>query len=264
MATTNSKSFRSYLHQRSDTGNKYSSGRLLIDAGSAQFPGAGVLTVGGARRGGAGYINYLSRESLPTELILHAYPDVVPLHSADGIDGQDFDALVVGPGSPKISSLPAGSRLVIDGGALALVTTPAPAHQLWVLTPHEGEVKKMGFDPSDRRSCAERIARDVNAVVLLKGRHSLVATPQGILYTDQVAGSELSTAGTGDVLAGFIGSMIASHRPSSLNQAGEITAHALEIYSAAGRSAIKRRAPLVATDLLDEIPRLLAQEGTFL
>lgn len=261
MATTNSKSFRSYLHQRGDSGNKYTSGRLLIDAGSSHYPGAAVLAVGGARRGGAGYINYLSRESLPTELVLRAYPDVVPLPSADP---HDFDAVVIGPGAPDISSIPYGKRMIIDGGALAYATTPAPEDCIWILTPHEGEAKKMGFDPSARRSCAEQMARELRAVLLLKGRHSLVATPEGILYTDQIAGSELSTAGTGDVLAGFLGSMIAAHRPDSLNQAGEVTAHAVEIYSAAAQSAMKRRAPLVATDLLEEIPRLLAQEGTFL
>ena len=260
MATINNK-FRTYLHQRDSLGNKYTSGRLLIDAGSQSFPGAAVLTVGGARRGGAGYINYLSRESLPTDLVLRAYPDVVPLQSLESVH---VDAAVVGPGSPNLSQLPECRRLIIDGGALALITEPAPTDALWILTPHEGEIKKMGFDPRDRQSCVLNAARAFNAIVLLKGKASIVATPAGITFIDQVAGSELSTAGTGDVLAGFIGSMIASHRPDSLESGAEIVAHGVEIFSAAAQSALKRRIPLVATDLLEEIPTLLAQEGTSL
>ena len=261
MATTNSLKLRSYLHQRSLHGNKYTSGRLLIDAGSTRFPGAAVLAVGGARRGGAGYINYLSREELPTHLVLSAYPDVVPLTE---ISDQHFDAIVVGPGSPHLSSLPDGPPLIIDGGALALVTKAAPAEQLWILTPHEGEMKRIGFDPSDRAEAALQAARELHAVVLLKGHRSIVANPSGIVYIDEIAGPELATAGTGDVLAGLIGSMIAAHRPNTLEGASEITAHAVEIHSTAAHSLLQKRIPLVATDLIDEIPRLLAQEGTFL
>ena len=262
MATTSSSnSFSSFLKQRPLDGNKYTSGRLLIDAGSHHFPGAAVLTVGGARRGGAGYINYLSREKLPTELVLHAYPDVVPVSD---YDEQKIDAIVIGPGSPNITTLPHATRMIIDGGALALISHPAPTDQLWILTPHEGEIAKMGFDPSNREACAVKVARELNAVVLLKGRHSLVATPQEISFIDQVAGPELSTAGTGDVLAGLLGSMIAAHRPDSLQHAAEILTHAVQIFSAAAQSALRSRVPLVATDLIDEIPRLLAQEGTSL
>lgn len=258
MATTNNK-FRSYLHHRTLLGNKYTSGRLLVDAGSLKFPGAAVLAVGGARRGGAGYINYLSRETLPTELILRAYPDVVPLSV---IADEKFDAILVGPGSPQIHQLPQCERLVIDGGALSFVKRAAPHGQIWVLTPHEGELRNMGFaldSGSNREALAMRVARELNAVLLLKGHHSIVATPTGIIFTDLVAGTELSTAGTGDVLAGLVSSMIASHRPESLTAAGEITAHAVEIFAAAAHSAITVRAPLVATDLLETIPTLLAQ-----
>jgi hydroxyethylthiazole kinase-like uncharacterized protein yjeF len=261
LATSNNRSFRSYLHQRSDTGDKYTSGRLLIDAGSSQFPGAAVLTVGGARRGGAGYINYLSREPLPTELVLRSYPDVVPLSD---IGTHEFDAIVVGPGGPDISSLPTDKRVIIDGGALAYVTSPAPAGRIWILTPHEGEARRMGFEPSNRESCALKAAQELRAVVLLKGRHSIVATPDGISFTDKRAGTELSTAGTGDVLAGLIGSMISAHRPNMLREAAEVVAHSVEIFAAAAYSSMRRRAPLVATDVMEEIPRLLAQEGTSL
>ena len=237
---------------------------MLVDAGSAQFPGAAVLAVGGARRGGAGYINYLSRESEPTNLVLRAYPDVVPLSVSRELNAQQFDAILVGPGSPIITELPAARRLVIDGGALTLATQPLSANQIRILTPHEGEIRKLGFDPSDRSACALEAAAQLHSVLLLKGRNSIVATPKEIIFIDGAAGPELSTAGTGDVLAGLIASMIASHRPNTLTHAAEITAHAVEIFSAAAKFAITSRAPLVATDLLDAIPMLLARGETSL
>ncbi len=215
-----------------------------------------MLTTGGARRGGAGYLNYLAREPLPTDLVVRAYPDVVPITDDDGVD---FDAVVVGPGSPFISTLPHSRRVIIDGGALAKISEPCPRDRIWILTPHEGEAKRMGFDPSAREECAKQIASDLNCVALLKGPRSIIATPREIVYIDDVAGPELSTAGTGDVLAGFIASMIAAHRPDSLKQAGEIVAHSVEIYSAAARLSLTQRAPLVATDLLEALPMLLAQ-----
>jgi len=260
LATTSNK-LREYLHPRGLLGNKYSSGRVLVDAGSQNFPGAAVLAVGGARRGGAGYINYRNRAELPTHLVLHSYPDVVPLVE---VDPALFDAILVGPGSPEISELPENQRVIVDGGALTLVTDPAPAQQVRILTPHEGELRRMGFDPSDREAAAIKAANQSRSVVLLKGFRSVVATAHGIHYIDEIGGTELSTAGTGDVLAGLLASMIAAHRPDSLELAAKITAHAVEICSKAARAACNNRFPLVATDLVEEIPRQLAQGETSL
>lgn len=232
---------------------------MLIDAGSTRFPGAAVLAVGGARRGGAGYINYLSRENLPTELVLHAYPDVVPLNLAsDAEEISRVTTLLIGPGSPAVTAIPDAQRVIIDGGALTLVTKPAPTGHIWVLTPHEGEAKKMGFDPSDRENCALRIAQELHAITLLKGYHSIISTPDGILHIDEIGGPELSTAGTGDVLAGLIASMLASHQPQTISSAASIVVNAVTIFARAAQSSRSKRAPLVATDLLEEIPLLLA------
>ena len=233
---------------------------MLIDAGSARFPGAALLAVGGARRGGAGYINYLSRENLPTELVLHAYPDVVPLNrERDSEEIAKCTTALIGPGAPDVHELPQAQRVIIDGGALGLVTKPAPAERIWVLTPHEGEVQKMGFDPSDRESCAVRVAHELHAITLLKGYRSIIATPEGILHIDEIGGPELSTAGTGDVLAGLIASMLASHQPQTISSAASIVVNAVTLFAAAAQSSRSKRAPLVATDLLEEIPLLLAQ-----
>lgn len=249
------------LHKRTLTGNKYTSGRLLVDAGSTRFPGAAVLAVGGARRGGAGYINYLAREKFPTDLVLNAYPDVVPLYGeTDGKEISQCPTVLIGPGAPEVHLLPDVPRLVIDGGALTLIKKPASSESLWVLTPHEGEIKKMGFDPSNRERCALTAARELNAIVLLKGFQSIVARPDGIFHIDEIGGTELSTAGTGDVLAGFIASMLASHQPKNYGAAAPIVADALSIFAKAAKTSVAKRAPLVATDLLEEIPLQLAKQ----
>jgi ADP-dependent NAD(P)H-hydrate dehydratase / NAD(P)H-hydrate epimerase len=223
-----------------------------------------VLAVGGARRGGAGYINYLARETLPTELILHAYPDVVPLNPiADSEEISKCGTALIGPGSPAATELPDVARLIVDGGALQLLDKrPIRRDQILVLTPHEGEAKKMGFDTSDREECAISLAKSFNGIALLKGFHSIVATPSGIVHIDEMGGPELSTAGTGDVLAGLIASMLASHQPTTIDSAATIVVRALTIFTSAAKSAITHRAPLVATDLLDEIPRQLAIDPT--
>jgi hydroxyethylthiazole kinase-like uncharacterized protein yjeF len=268
LATSNSNSLQAnsseplaaLLHQRDQRGSKYSSGRLLVDAGSTRYPGAAVLALGGARRGGAGYINYLARETLPTELVLHAYPDVVPLNpERDAAEISKSATVLIGPGSPAATELPDVARLIVDGGALQLLSkTPLRRDQILALTPHEGEAEKMGFDTSDREKCAQSIAKSFNGIALLKGFHSIVATPSGIVQIDEIGGPELSTAGTGDVLAGLIASMLASHQPTTLDSAATVVVSSLTIFASAAKSAITHRAPLVATDLLDEIPRQLA------
>ena len=263
MATTSNNSHHSPLHSRSLTGNKYTSGRVVIDAGSQKFPGAAVLAVGGARRGGAGYINYITRDQLPSELVAHAYPDVVPLASGELGHLDTSDAIVVGPGAPAIASLPRARRIVVDGGALSYVHS-AFTSEIAVLTPHEGELRSMGVDPTDRVSAAITAATRWNCILVLKGYRSIVATPGGVVHIDELGGPELSTAGTGDVLAGFLGSMLAAHKPDTLDSSAQVVIGALTLFSRAAQSSIKKRAPLVATDLLDEIPRLLAQGETFL
>ena len=65
------------MNERSLDAHKYSHGTVAVIAGSDQYPGAAVLTVGGARRGGAGYIQYLDLNERPTDLVLQTYPDVI-------------------------------------------------------------------------------------------------------------------------------------------------------------------------------------------
>ena len=239
--------------------HKYSRGTVGIWAGSSRFPGAAVLTTGGARRGGAGYINFFDQQNLSTELVLRAYPDVVPIRSIDSdrIDSDRIDAWVVGCGAPKIKRLPQSRYLVLDGSALSRARESHAAFT--VMTPHEGEALALGFALDERIDNAGAIAAEFNAICVLKGPGTIIASPEGTYLIDEIGGSELATAGTGDILAGLIGSMLASWQPTNLDEAMEVVSYAVTAHSLAGVAAAKKCNPVVATDLLEQLPKVLAE-----
>jgi hydroxyethylthiazole kinase-like uncharacterized protein yjeF len=110
------------------------------------------------------------------------------------------------------SSLP----VLLDADALTLLVGGQHATDLrrdapLVITPHDGEFKRLaGEDPgADRMSAACRLAAWTNAVVLLKGDRTIVATPGGEVFANPTGSSALATAGSGDVLAGLLGSLLA-------------------------------------------------------
>ncbi|MEI6866867.1 MAG: NAD(P)H-hydrate dehydratase [Actinomycetes bacterium] len=232
--------------------HKYSRGVVGIVAGSEKYPGAAVLCVGGARRGGAGYVKYLSQANFPTQLVLQAYPDVVPITT---IEEGMADAWVLGSGSPEVTSFPAGKIVVLDGSAMTLAGT---AHEgLTIITPHEGEAEKLGFKIDDREKSALRMAAALNVIVVLKGPGTVIATPSGFGHIEKSGGKELATAGTGDILAGLMGSMMASWRPTTFEAAAKIAIKAVKAHGLAGKLAATKSSPVVATDVLAALPKVL-------
>jgi NAD(P)H-hydrate repair Nnr-like enzyme with NAD(P)H-hydrate dehydratase domain len=106
---------RHHLPVRKNDANKYSHGKVAVIAGSDKYPGAAVLCAGGARRGGAGYINYVALDKLPSQLVLSAFPDVVPINKVKEFSG---DAIVIGSGAPKLPrgfTFPESRYLFLDG-----------------------------------------------------------------------------------------------------------------------------------------------------
>jgi ADP-dependent NAD(P)H-hydrate dehydratase / NAD(P)H-hydrate epimerase len=246
-----------HLPVRQSDANKYSHGVVAIIAGSDKYPGAAVLCVGGARRGGAGYIQYVALSRIATELVLHQYPDVVPLAKAREFKG---DSIVIGSGAPKLPrgfTFPDSRYLVLDSDAMALAANSNTAFT--VITPHEGEAEKLGFPikNGDRRGTALAIAKHFHVIVVLKGHNSVIASPDGTVIVDKSGGSELATAGTGDVLAGLIGSMLSSWAPSNLKECIQVVAKAVAVHGLAGKYASKSLAPITATDLLEALPKVL-------
>lgn len=246
------------IPKRKKDANKYSHGTVAVMAGSSKYPGAAVLCVGGARRGGAGYIKYLTRESEPTQLVLSAYPDVVPISSAKEFAG---DSWVIGSGAPKLPArfiFPESRFLVLDGDAMALAKNSDTAFT--IITPHEGEAKKLGFEiksVKDRPRVALEMAKKLHVIVVLKGANTLIAAPDGTVITNKNGGPELATAGTGDILAGLIGAALASNMPTNLKETTKVVAAAVEVHSKAGRIALAKSPSVNATDVLEALAQAL-------
>ncbi len=237
-----------YLAVVPSNANKYTRGVVGVCAGSEKFPGAAVLCVGGARRGGAGYVKFFAGSKSLSKLVTNNFPDVVTI---DDFHDQKIDAIVVGPGNPKPIDIPSEIPLVLDSSSIAFVDVKR--NPITVLTPHEGELKYLGYTLKSRNETAQRIANELGAILVLKGEASIVAAPNLSPLIDELGGVELSTAGSGDLLAGLIGSMLASWKPKSIAEAQKVVFKAVQMHSAAGKLARKRNNPVVATDILEAL-----------
>ena len=245
--------------------HKYSRGVVAVIAGSKKYPGAAILTVGGARRGGAGYVKFFDKHHSLTNLVISQFPDVVPFSS---IVGEKIDALVVGPGATSLRKLPSRISIVLDSGAFDLARQRekgvADTDQIIVVTPHEGELASLGFSLTKRTitskdhdkiriEVAQKVADSLNVICVLKGHRTIIAAPGAQHLVNLNSGPELATAGSGDILAGLIASFIASYKPQSILQAQEIVSQAVHLHSTAGRHAASKKKSVVATDILESL-----------
>lgn len=190
--------------------HKYTRGVVGVRCGSAAYPGAGLLSVAGADTGLCGMVRYVGDPAV-ADRVRAAHPEVV---------GQGrVQAWVVGSGGGGTAgralaeALDDGVPVVVDADALAHV--PARVGVPAVLTPHAGELAAMlGTDRAEVEARPLRHARqaadDFDAVVLLKGRHTLVASPGGRVRVTTTGVPWLATAGAGDVLGGLVGALLAA------------------------------------------------------
>jgi ADP-dependent NAD(P)H-hydrate dehydratase / NAD(P)H-hydrate epimerase len=232
-----------HLPPRGARSHKGDFGRLLVVAGSLEYPGAAVLTGLGAMRAGAGLVRVAAAESVLARMA-GAAPELTWMaldEEAPGLIGPGgwrrlaaeapaYDALVIGPGLGRqpttlrrtrsfIGSL--GRPAVIDADGLNALAADArwwkPTHAALVLTPHPGEFARLtGSAAPDADDDVGREAAAVEAsgrwghVVVLKGARTVVAAPDGAVLRSSVASPALATAGSGDVLAGAIGAFLAA------------------------------------------------------
>lgn len=255
--------------------DKYSRGVLCVVTGSAAYPGAAVLSVEAAARTGVGMIRYIGPGE-PRRLVLERRPEVViqpgtaqAFLMGSGIDPTTIDGTQV---AVIESALGGAAPLVLDAGLLGRV---ADASAPRVITPHSRELARLltaaGMTVDDRDVSrvpdvwAERAADEFGATVLLKGAVTHIATPandRGERFHAVVASSThwMAAAGTGDVLAGILGSLVATHAdavtadPDAL---GPLAATAAYIHAQAGERA-SGGGPLVALDVAEAIPAVIA------
>lgn len=225
--------------------NKYTRGVVSIAAGSQKYPGAGVLCTAGARHSGAGMVRSP----------VTGFPDVV---AASG----RTDAYVVGPGlaDPQrlaeavTQALESGRPVVLDAEALSAVSA-GPV----VITPHTGEFARLGFDVgTDRVAAVRAAASHLQVAVLLKGAVTVVAAPDGQVFINTHSSPNLATAGSGDVLAGMLGGLLARHfvgREPDLTVMARAAACAALVHGEAGKRATY---PATALDIADQVRAAVA------
>jgi hydroxyethylthiazole kinase-like uncharacterized protein yjeF len=242
--------------------DKYSQGVVGIVAGSATYPGAAVLCTGAALRTRPGLVRYAGTA---TDGVRAAWPEAIVTDGRPGDAGR-VQSWVVGPGmgtdddarSLLAEVLGTDLPVVVDADALTMLAgdpslvrdRSAPT----LLTPHDREFARFGSEPGpDRVGAARRLAADLGCAVLLKGEATVVADAGGTAFVNATGTPWLATAGTGDVLAGIAGSLLATGLDAG--QAGAVAAH---LHGRTGELAAER-GPLLAGDLIRRLPEAIGR-----
>ncbi|WP_414935896.1 NAD(P)H-hydrate dehydratase [Amycolatopsis sp. cmx-11-51] len=239
--------------------DKYSQGVVGVAAGSATYPGAAVLAAGAAMRATSGLVRYAGHAA---DVVRGRWPEVIATGSVTdagrvqawvvgpgigtGNEGRDVLRFVLGRGVPVCADADATTIIARSPDVLDARDPDTPL----VLTPHAGEFERlMGSPPgADRVAAARSAARKYDAVVLLKGHCTVVAAPDGRALVNTPRGSWLATAGSGDVLSGLVGALLAAGLDPWL--AAGSAAH---VHSLAGSLAADG-APTAASGILDAVP----------
>ena len=273
------------LPARPRDGHKGTFGTVVVLAGSQGYTGAAYLTSMGAARSGAGIVRLMVAQSIYpilaekcSEVIVGPVPEISPGvvgHAALSAVQRGFSGAasgIVGPGIGRdtstrrlIENLIARVTvpLVLDADALNLLSEhrsilPKLSPDI-VLTPHPAEFGRLAnLETSavqkDRRGIASRFAKTWNKVVVLKGAGTVIAAPDGRITLNPIATPALASGGTGDVLAGLIGGLMAQKLPPF-----EAAVTGVHIHSLAGTDleASIGQAGVLASDLLPQIPRVM-------
>ena len=265
--------------------DKNSRGRVLVVGGGAWGPGAALLCGLAALRAGAGKVQVAAADRFASALAI-AFPEAAILTVPSTSEGEflidatevltshvvEADAIIVGPGmldkdvaaaiAIGLAACPGSGSFVLDAGALTglqLESALGSSQGRLVLTPHAGEMasllgREIGVIEADPLTPAREVATALKAVVIMKGPHTFVVSPDGSawLHRDGVVG--LATSGSGDVLSGVVGGLLARGAPALSAAAWGVCVHAR-----AGRrlSASVAETGFLARELLAEIPAII-------
>jgi hydroxyethylthiazole kinase-like uncharacterized protein yjeF len=237
--------------------DKYRRGVIGIVAGSARYPGAAVLAVAGALRGGAGAVRYVGPGG---DAVIARFPETL-VHEGPPSKAGRVQAWVVGPGlgeGPGVSEVLASDvPVLVDADGLRLLDAAVVRGRTapTLLTPHAGEAAALlGVDraevESGRLAAVRELAARYGATVLLKGSTTLIASPDASVpvRVNPTGTPWLATAGSGDVLSGLSGALLAGGL-APLDAASA----AAYLHGLAARLA-SRDAPLAAHDVAERLP----------
>lgn len=268
--------------QRDPLGNKGTFGKILIAAGSRETCGAALLCSEAAFRSGAGMLRILTEEhnrlpllmKLP-EAMLNLYREGESLEQAPLAQAMEWaDLILVGPGigtgntaGELVAYLLSNSRLpvVLDADALNLIARePALLQQAscpTVITPHLGEMarltgKSIAELKEDLPAAALDFAKRFHTICVLKDARTVVASPEGRVYINTSGCSALATAGSGDVLAGILASLLVQQNHAPHPQPADRTAAAaVFLHGLLGELAASQRneASVLAGDLIQTL-----------
>ena len=242
--------------------DKYRRGVVGIAAGSARYPGAAVLAVGAALHGGVGAVRYAGAAARD---VVRAHPEAL-VGEGGPKDAGRVQAWVVGPGLSQdadaeravAEALDAGVPVLVDADGLRLLARRGTAPANALLTPHAGEAVALlagiGVTATREQVEAERLrharelARGYGCTVLLKGSTTVVTGPTGPARVNATGPPQLATAGSGDVLSGLAGALLAAGL--SPLDAGSVAAY---LHGLAGRLS-SDGAPTTATAVTAALP----------
>ncbi len=273
---------RGLVPRRPAHGHKGTFGHLFVIAGSVGFTGAAKMAGLAAYRAGAGLVTVgiphpLARLVAPSlmevmYLRLPGTEDETIAH--DALEpalafARDKDAVVIGPGLSRQQSTVsfildfisrAETPLVIDADALNAISENrallSQDHAPWILTPHPGEMARItGLSAADvqkdREGVARRMAEESASVVVLKGNRTVIAAPGKTPVVNPTGNEGMGSGGTGDVLSGILGALMAQGMPP-----WEAACVGVHVHGLAGDIAAERLTPraLMAGDVIEALP----------
>lgn len=269
--------------QRSPEGHKGTYGHVLLAAGTLRMSGAGLLSARAALRAGCGLVTWaLPQKLLPC--IIGSAPELMLADVGGNEDGtwqagsvselqklsKERDVLAIGPGLGRFEADTEWLRnlwegtdcpLVIDADALNILADAdykswASRRHPVILTPHPGEMARLASITTaevqrDRISLAMGYAKEHGVTLVLKGAHTVIATPEGQAYVNTTGHPGMGTGGAGDVLTGIISSLLAQ----GLNEA-QAAAFGVYLHGLAGERAARQRnnpAAIIAGDIIEAL-----------
>ena len=251
--------------------HKYKEGHLLLICGSRRYAGGAILTGLGARASGVGMLSIAVPESLKSLLISHlpealivGCPEtetgaIAHLQLPENTDLSSFNAIACGPGltrdaMPIVQQVIESERLLLldaDGlnilAQMGAIATLKKRQAVTVLTPHTGEFERLFPDvpdaKHDRVQAVREAAAQSEAIVLLKGARTAIANPQGAVWIIPESTPALARGGSGDVLTGLLGGLLAQAATKQI-PVEDIVATAAWWHSQAGILAAQERTEL--------------------